>query len=203
MPKGRIATSESLTQKLGKTTLKNVVDYKIHYKNLNVLDRIARYILAIAYSSAYRATDTYNQAYVAARTVAVALDDNALYIAANSLWGLDNANHLIPYTDLRLVGGDALIEEIRSENITGTDESNIFFIPNRYGLNDRKYHAEMQIVDYFHSNSKRLTGDQIGVSKPCCMHCANALDRVSIEYSYWHNERCGLPTQCRPQRKWW
>lgn len=204
MPHGRVAASTKQTEILGTTTLRNVVVFDIDFTQLTALDRVARYILAAAYSSAYPGTDTYNQAYVAARTVAVALNGSSLYIAANSLWSLRSQSTLVRYRDLRLVGGSALLEALREENIIGTDEDNMFFLPNPYGDDDRDYHAEMQLVDYFYTQRLAFTTDSIGVSKPCCQLCAAALDRLGIRYSYWHSQPVGKTTKpCQPTEKWW
>jgi hypothetical protein len=205
MPKGHYAASNTLNQKLGQVTLKKVVDYTLDINNLNVLDRVARYLLAVAYSSVYKGTDTYNQAYVAARTVAVGLADNTLYVTANTLIGLglkaqSNVKLKIAVNEMR-IAATALAAEMSAERIANLTE--LVVVLNPLGNDDRTYHAEMQLVDVFQEQNLRFEGDIIGVSKPCCMQCAGTLDKLGIGYSYWHSENVGHWIPCKPKAKWW
>lgn len=206
MPKGNYAATTTSQQTLGDITLKKVVDYNINISNLNFLDRVARYFLAIAYSSVYPGSDKYNQAYVAARTVAAALNGNKLYLAANELKGLglqrpkkDTRPIIIAVNELRK-GFEGLIKEFASEGIGGITE--VVFVANPFGDDNRTYHAEMQLVDLFYEGRMNFDGGIIGVSKPCCMQCALSLDKVDINYSYWHNEKVGVVIPCDPIAPW-
>jgi len=210
MPHGAFAASNNLTQTLGEdnpVTFKNVVDFQLDYTRLNYLDRAARYLLAVAYSSVYRGTDTYNQAYVAARTVAVGLHDNVLYVTANDLIGLGlkpqkptpGVRYRIAVNEIR-IGARALEAEMRAEDLPQLRGITVI----AQETESRTYHAEMQLVDHFSEEKMRFEGDVIGVSKPCCAQCATRLDALKIAYSYWHDQNVGRDWQpSKAAAKWW
>lgn len=207
MPKGRFTKTSMGDEQLGNTRLRRVVNYDdLSYMFLNDLDRIARYFLAVAYSSVYKPTDTYNQAYIAARTVAVGRSGNKLYIAANGLKGLgsqrprgDTRRIIIAVNEIR-IGAQGLANALAEEGIGGI--TNIIFATNPEGDEDRTYHAEMQLVDIFHEEGVPFDGSIIGVSKPCCKNCAQSLDRVGVGYSYWHDQNVGRVKSCGPKSPW-
>lgn len=206
MPNGNYAAPTKFQQTLGTVVLDNVVDYDINVFKLNFLDRVARYYLAIAYSSIYQGTDINKQARVAALTVAAAINGNTLYLAANGLRGLglkrsktDTRPMVIAVNELRK-GFEGLRKELADEGITGITQ--VVFITNPHGDRNRTYHAEMQLVDHFFEERMQFDGGLIGASKPCCMHCANSLDKINVGYSYWHSENVGAVEPCVPQEEW-
>lgn len=193
MPNGRYAQDQMVPVQLGAVRLNRNVEYNLQWNNLNELDRIARFVLAIAYSGYYAGNDTYNQAYVAARTVAVARSRGALYIAANTLWREADVDAVT----------DRVSDALRGEGIGGLPGDRIVFVFNPRGDDDREFHAEMQLVEYLHARNLPFDGNEIGVSKPCCTTCANRLDRLRISYSYWHNQGVGVWRDCGVHARWW
>ncbi len=206
----RFTRSSMSNERLGNLNLSRVVNYDdLNYIYLNPLDRIARYYLAVAYSSVYRGNDNYNQAYIGARTVAVGICGGAIYITANTLHGLGLQRQRgrqaprglrIAVNEVR-VGAQGLASELLAEGIRGINQ--IYFVTNPLGADDRTYHAEMQLVDYFYEEGLRFEGDMMGVSKPCCRYCAGSLENLGIEYSYWHDQNVGSVVRCEPESSWW
>ncbi len=163
-------------------------------QGLNDLDRIARFVLAIAHSGQWTPEHVQDsgsvvnpnreQGFIAQRTVAVAYGGNdEIYIAANSLWN----------DDIEDCGStkQRVIDALSAEGVA----RRIHFLPNPFGNGDRTFHAEMQIVRFFVQRGWALRYGEIGVSKPCCRRCAENLDRQGVHYSYWHNEPTGQYVQ--------
>jgi len=50
-------------------------------------------------------------------------------------------------------------------------------------MKDAREHAEMRILSYFKARSWELS--EVGVSKPCCHKCADALEESRVEYTRW------------------
>jgi hypothetical protein len=178
----------------------------IDWRNLNPLDRIARFILALGYSGTQAQGKA--QEYIGANTVAVAKppDSNRLYVAHNSLWQMWHRERSQRAAFNRGTVNAALSnvrqelqQEFRTQNlvIVWINKWQTFYT-------QRTYHAEMQLVDFFGDKRWRFEGDIIGTSKACCRKCAEALDRLGIRYSYWHERR--VDENWRPpryQRRWW
>lgn len=158
-----------------------VVYSGVVWSNLNVYDRIARFILALAYTH-QAAPDFLPQQLIGMNTIAVAGNGGKLYLAAN---GID----LKPSLPL-------VEEELRAEEI----EQEVVLLPNLHG---KDHHAEMQIIDHFAKEGMRLDDDTIGVSKPCCTSCAEKLESLGIAYSYWHDQKIGAWLSGGVDRAWW
>ncbi|MFP5270680.1 hypothetical protein [Coleofasciculus sp.] len=191
MPQGNYAYHQANVPGDASLSPTNVVYTAVNAGGLNELDKIARFALAAAHSGQYAGTHR-EQHFISQRTVAVARYNGELFIAANDLWN----------DDVEDVGStmQRVEHELRNQGIGGR----IRFIPNRYGYRDRSCHAEVQIVNYFFSRAWRLYNDTIGVSKPCCLQCANKLDQVRILYSYWHDQNVGHNyIVAMPNRSWW
>lgn len=168
----------------------NVIYTRLTAAGLSELDKVARYVLAIGFSSEH-AGDSREQLFIAQRTVAVAIHDGRLYVASNGLyWGEPNATQK---------GNVAT-----ALHASGVDEE-IVYLANwaaSYGLSPDDYHAEMQLVDYFHA--MRLPLPELGVSKPCCSNCKKYLDQLAINYSYWHTQGTGKYYKApKASAKWW
>lgn len=199
-PRGiRAAAEYNVRDDMSRNPAKNVVYTNLRHDRLNDLDRVARYILAVGYSGQYHGGDAYNQGYVAARTVAVALHEGHLYVATNTV--------IDPRREHPNVTIGRVLSEVGTEVLErGLEDTykSVIFIENPRGSADRTYHAEMQLIDFFHRNRWRPGGDMIGVSKPCCRRCAVNLDNLDVGYSYWHSENVG-PGYRQPaaRGKWW
>lgn len=168
----------------------NVIYTHLVAGELNELDKVARYILAVAFSSQYPG-NSREQMFISQRTVAVASHNGKLYVASNGLYGGE--------PDALQKGNVAAA--LRAEGVM--DE--IVYLANWsgfHGLGESDYHAEMQIVDYFYL--MRIPLPQIGVSKPCCGKCKERLDSLGIDYSYWHTQGTGSSYKYpKATAKWW
>ncbi|WP_321888661.1 nucleic acid/nucleotide deaminase domain-containing protein [Paraburkholderia bannensis] len=184
---------------------KNNVYEKLTAAGLTELDKIARFILAIAFSGqwtkeklqakslvdaaegadlaaleeAAERQANREQSFVAQRTVAVAYHGTELIVAANDLW---NASLEDPVATKARV-----CEELRKAAFSDP----VTFIDNPISHEDKTVHAEVQLVNHFHTRQWRFEEDAMGVSKPCCMLCAVMLDDLGVSYSYFHREGVG------------
>jgi len=139
------------------------------FKYLNYLDKFARMILSVCHSM--DSPDFVRQNLVDMNTVAVAPFETYLVIACSGKMELDRN----------------LIMAVVGEDILNYGFSGVMVISQ----GAQQQHAEMQIVDFFSAHSKSITGKMIGVSKPCCILCAQQLDALKVEYSYWHDQNVG------------
>jgi hypothetical protein len=179
---------------------KNNVYEAVQYNELNHLDQVARYILAVGYSGQYAGDNALRQGYINAHTVAVAQHGTELFVAINTLFYAQQGK--APQEHM-----NKIIGRVKAELISAgaTDYySNIYFIDNEWGIKDRFYHAEMQLVDFFKNNNWPLQGNMLGVSKPCCQKCAENLDKLKISYSYWHGVDVGSQyKEPKTTERWW
>ena len=179
---------------------KNNVYTAVTYDELNELDRVARYILAVGYSGQYGGHEAVRQSYINAHTIAVAQHGTELFVAVNTLFYAqqgkapqENPNETIGRIKAELVNEGA-----------HRYYSNIYFIDNPNGDTDRTFHAEMQLVDFFANNGWPFQHNMIGVSKPCCQKCAENLDKLNLGYSYWHGESVGdRYVNPKTTTQWW
>lgn len=159
-------------------------------RKTNELDKLARSILSVCHS-ADKQTDFVIQNLIDMNCVAVAIYGNlltglTLLVAKNGKTTIDPA----------FVGASLTAE------LNQFDIKNIELIENQ--KSDRDFHAEMQLVDALSSKGQRPAGDQIGVSKPCCIFCAEKLDALGIDYSHYHDQIVGsnwIP--CSTDSRWW
>lgn len=168
----------------------NVIYTRLTANELNDLDLIARQILAVAFSTLYPGNDR-EQLFIGQRTIAVAKHGGTIYVASNDVY--DGAPTIQQQTNVS--------QQLASDGETG----NIVYLANWAGwsgMESRDYHAEIQLVDYFYM--MRMPLPQIGVSKPCCSKCKAELDRLGIDYSYWHTQGTGSHYKYpKAQAKWW
>lgn len=194
MPKGKYANPQHVTQDFGSGAYLTPVVYEAleqHYEDLNGLDRIARTVLALVHSaySSQKAKDQHHdfvlQNIVSMNTVAAAASGDKLYLAANGV-------------DL-LGAATAIANALGNEGVSFTP-----VIVTGTTWKDKDFHAEMQLVSYLANNGLMPNGLTIGVSKPCCLQCAERLDSLGLSYSLWHDEEVGkrwkAPSVTEP---WW
>lgn len=81
------------------------------------------------------------------------------------------------YVDLRHLDKDQLSEVLIAANARRDDYLGDF--------QDGK-HAEMALVAHMNERGIEKRGQKIGVSKPCCGNCKNALERERIKYLVSH-----------------
>ncbi|HEY0064981.1 MAG TPA: hypothetical protein VGC21_22875 [Telluria sp.] len=65
----------------------------------------------------------------------------------------------------------------------------IVFVSPSAGDFDGKFHAEMQLLEYFVANDVYPQAAYVGVSKPCCAHCASSLERAGLQFWTRHAAR--------------
>lgn len=136
-----------------------------HRNALNDLDRIASFILAIAWSGR-QANDAVTQGRISLQTVAVSDLDGQLTVACNGFsW----------------VGAEALVRQALADE---GENRHVNFLAAPDGAARANFHAEMQLVDHF---GARLRGHTLGVSKPCCQKCRAVLDAEGVDYATWTN----------------
>ncbi|MBB5190458.1 hypothetical protein HNQ50_001180 [Silvimonas terrae] len=148
---------------------------QVHYenmdfRNLNYLDKIARSILSICHSA--DSPDFVRQNLVDMNTVAVYPYGPVLVVACSGKVTL-NRN---------------LILSCLGDTIADYGFSSILIIG---GGGPQQQHAEMQIADFHLVHPPETGWGIIGVSKPCCILCAEKLDDLNINYSYWHDQNVG------------
>ncbi|HEY4371416.1 MAG TPA: hypothetical protein VGN52_05810 [Burkholderiales bacterium] len=183
-PKGQLNVAKKNFP--GATITTPVVYENITPEGLNYYDRVARLMLAITHTApgdnAISPTDMLGQQMIGAPTVAVAECGGTLYVTTNKIAEFQH----------KLVKGALEREDV---------DAKIEVLPDP---KSDSYHAEMQLVDYFSHKGIRLEGDTMGVSKPCCKSCADRLEALSIDYSYWHGQNVGKDWKpCTPKEKWW
>jgi|GEM_PF-4802707 len=166
----------------------NVIYRHVTAGGLNELDKIARFILAVAFSGEFPGNDR-EQHFVAQRTVAVARHQGKIYVASNGLYGLAPSDGQRGNVATALAGAGIADEIVYLAN---------WALTNGGG---NEYHAEIQLMDYFYF--MRLPLPQIGVSKPCCGNCSTALTRVGTDHSYFHTQGTGQTQLPRAGAKWW
>ncbi|POD80994.1 OTT_1508-like deaminase [Pseudomonas syringae] len=126
------------------------------------LDKAASYLLARNYSGRTSPT-AISQSLIQMDCVAVAVVNNEWLIASNS----------------RKLGDD---DAIMLAHELGMDIT--------YALVKRGsgyMHAEMQILEELAESKYQSANVFIGVSKPCCLQCAQSLDQAGSKYTSWHN----------------
>jgi hypothetical protein len=208
----------------------NVVYTALDYRELNDLDRLARFILAVIHSSIYEGTDR-EQFFAAQRCVATAIWDNHLYFTANNVLTrrdpeargkgrtkaipteeLDGIVRDTEYAIWEAVMRDLVAEAKRAPEKTlvsmaDIDEvrgfTGISFIMNPRGAEDTSLHAEMQLVQFFSQKGLRMEDDQMGVSKPCCPNCTKRLTALGIDHSYYHDIPDRNWHDPRVAERWW
>lgn len=197
----------------------NVVYTSLQYDELNDLDRIARFVLAVAHSANYSGTDR-EQRFVGQRTVAVAITERGdLVIAQNGVLttrissgrGRPQFTRMIPALEERI--RRTVYVELEWEYAIPPEElhldppdkpfGNISWVANHFGPQDTSFHAEMQLVSCLARNRFRFEGNQIGVSKPCCLKCANRLGKLGIDYSYYHTQSADPWVDPGVKTRWW
>jgi hypothetical protein len=174
---------------------------------LNELDKIAQAILSIAWSgheSQGRQSQVGNRDL---RTVAVVAVNQTLIVAGNAIsWeqrlrstirradarGTQNWVYYAPqtqyspdYSTLIFGGADAIRYELGR---LGEQRQVLFPDECRKDFN---FHAEMALLQYMSMHNLHPDGDEIGVSKPCCVRCARVLDECRIRYSTYHTSPIG------------
>ena len=197
----------------------NVVYTSLRYDELNDLDRIARFVLAVAHSANYSGTHR-EQRFVGQRTVAVAITDRGdLVIAQNSVLttrvssgrGRPSFTRMVPELEERI--RQTVAVELEWEYAIPPEElhldlpdkpfGNIYWVANRFGPQDTSFHSEMQLVYCMAQNGLRFEGNQIGVSKPCCLKCATRLSKLGIDYSYYHTQSADPWVDPGVKARWW
>jgi hypothetical protein len=189
-----------------------IIDPNVNYagqasdgSDLNDLDLVARYILAVTHSrwnsefteegeakgaKEYEWADgprpeamtshVIRQNVTGMKTFAVAVSGSTLYVAHNAG---TKSKKPEPSTDDREEISAAVLGYLAScrldKKVTSVE------IINR--ATSRKlattYHAEMQLLAHFIAGGLCLDGKVIGVSKPCCSTCSNQLDALNVSYS--------------------
>jgi len=194
----------------------NVVYTNLAYDELNDLDRMARFIIAVAHSVNYSPRHR-EQGFIGQRTVAVALNKGTLYVAQNNvLTSMGRTGSGKPTfvsmdldlsTKIRQHVKDKLAEEYTDPD--SPEDKPLSLQPfqkvvwiSAGGWERTDFHAEMQLVNFFKNQNLAFEKNQIGVSKPCCSNCASRLTALGIDYSYFHTQTA-LPWKDPGVKKRW
>lgn len=143
--------------------------------------------------------------------IAVVQDKNLnLYITGNGLWGFgDNFPEGIEILDGQEIDIGPIQKKIQISNpwfksaaetllafklispsiIAEYPVRSINFITPANGDSKGAFHCEMQMIDYLIENQVFPVDRYIGVSKPCCTHCANSLILCGLRFWTQHGAR--------------
>ncbi|MHC8371712.1 hypothetical protein ACYZT2_13090 [Pseudomonas sp. MDT1-85] len=201
----------------------NVVYTAVVYDELNPLDRIARFIMAVAHSANYAATDR-EQGFIGQRTLAVALSKGTLYVAQNNVLTTRHFSDSSSSSKNPKPTFTAQVPELQDylTSLVNMELEWEYAIPGEEihlpvpdslfstvawvfygGPEDTSFHAEMQLVNFLHSQGLPFDKNQIGVSKPCCSSCASRLTQLGIDYSYFHTQRALPWIDPGVHARWW
>jgi hypothetical protein len=171
----------------GKPIAVGPINKNIYYSNqatdgsdLNDLDNIARYILAMTHSGWNDPYHIVKQNVTGKKTFAVGASGDTLYVAHNV--AMEGGNRPSPNTGEEEGIKNITLGFIKSElKVSKIRDVKVINLAGRG--NATSFHAEMQLIAYLKDKGLALDGRIIGVSKPCCGTCGNFLNALGINFS--------------------
>ncbi len=148
-----------------KINRKNPQYHRVRLNSLQELDRVACFLLAVSYSRRASQT-TKSQQFIQIDCVATCMVNGELWVSSNS--------QSIISEDI-----DVLLEELQNTNL------NVYIVKNG---TPNKMHAEMQLLSQLIQEDTYCDNNYMGVSKPCCEHCAKMLNQYDINFLHYHTD---------------